>query len=264
MTTDILFIARNRRAFTVESLAALIANTNWSLVRRLWICDDGSTDGTEQAIIDMTEPLYDTMPVMWMDRTRYGAPAAIMNAFVRLPDPPDTFLKLDNDVVVPSGYLDACAAVMEAHPELDLLGIEPPASRTPHYAGGPRSPQPEITGPWVRNTDGLGYAPTPSIGGIGLMRTRAFLENSPLQPHSIYGGFTEWQINHANVKKGWIVPPLPVFLLDRLPQPEWANLSKEYISRGWQREWSRYPLSAAPDLWEWWRPVGVEAVAPAR
>jgi hypothetical protein len=255
LTLDILFLAKNRQEFTRESLAALGANTNWELVRKYYIWDDGSVDGT-QAVIRAEGLGYPTS-------TSYGSPAAAMSAFVAMPDPPDAFAKIDNDVIVPPGWLDACVAVMEAHPELDLLGIEPPASRTPHYEGGPRSKCPELDveqkyrpgmspAETPRYQD---YAPCDSIGGIGLMRTKAFLENEPLKPHSTYGGFTEFQLQHPRITKGWIVPPLKVFLLDRMPTEPWMSLGREYERKGWQRAWSKYPMAARDELWGWWKPV---------
>ena len=120
MTVDILFVAKNRQEVTLESSAALECNTNWKLVRGLRTWDDTAA--------------------------MFGSPAAVMNQVFREPGAPDIIAKIDNDVIVPPGWLDACWRVMVEHPELDLLGIEPPASRVPHYEGGRRSPTPEIDG----------------------------------------------------------------------------------------------------------------------
>lgn len=264
MTLDILFVAKNRLEFTREALAALKANTNWNLVRYVICCDDASTDGTRDLLYEecrfhevQGEFLSSILPVA-LRFTSFGSPAAAMNEFFQNPNRnrPDVVCKLDNDVIVPPGWLDACFSVMEAHPELDLLGIEPPASRVPHFEGGKRSPTPEYHAACTMNPDGeLGYAPCDSIGGIGLMRTKAFLDNAPLKPHSTYGGFTEWQLEHPKIRKGWIVPPLDVFLLDRLPFAPWSELSKVYESKGWQRPWSKYPKDCS-SLWKWWVPAG--------
>lgn len=265
MTIDILFPTFNRLEFTRQALAALAANTNWSLVRRLVMVDDGSTDGTWNSM-ESFALRFPAVNISFWDRmpaNRYGSPAAIMNAFVRESDPPDCFAKIDSDVIVPPGYLDRCASIMQAHPELDLLGIEPPASRTPHYEGMKLSATPELTGPWVGYpTVPTGYAPCDSIGGIGLMRTRCFLENEPLVPHSTYGGFTEWQLSHPRIRKGWCMPPLDVFLLDRMPTEPWASLSKEYEAKNWQRAWSKYPKDSA--LWKWWMQAEASLYAPGK
>src|SRR5689334_18595513 len=181
MTIDLLFLAKNRLEYTRQALHALLANTNWGLVRTVGIYDYDSTDGTLELIAETHFPVNS-----WrVFNHGYGSPAAVMNSYVRHHLPADVFAKIDNDTIVPPGWLDQCAAVMEAHPELDLLGIEPPESRVPHFAGGKRNPQPELTGRIIYRGDSgrieksfsgnpfghWGYAPCDSIGGIGLMRT---------------------------------------------------------------------------------------------
>lgn len=242
---DLLFLAKNRLAFTKASVEILIRNTNWNLVRKLWVYDDGSTDGTTQFLEQTVFPVKTNMVTGF----RFGGPVAVMRNFLTNPDAPELFTKIDNDVLVPPRWLDKCMLVMNANPELDLLGIEPPESRTPHYAGGMRSAAPEYTGPYVRGINKYGYAPCTSIGGIGTMRTATVRSRADLQGHSVYGGFTEWQIRHIGVRKGWIVPPIDVVLLDRLPVEPWQTLSREYILNGWQRGWTAY--SADVPYWKW-------------
>lgn len=239
---DILYLTHNRREFTEASLAALEANTDWSKVRYLWLYDDRSTDGTAKLLRGVRESQSRIV------ERPYGSPVAAMLDFVSYSEAPDLFAKIDNDTMLPPGWLEACLSVMEEYPELDLLGIEPPMSRT--------------RAPWDRN--GLvihpeigaagRFAPCDAIGGIGLMRTRVFRDRAPMRPHSTYGGFTDWQLQNPDVRKGWIVPPLDVFLLDRLPIEPWVSLSREYIAKGWQRPWTNYTMADAA-LWSWWQPV---------
>ena len=252
MGVDVLYIAKNRLEFTKASFTALVANTDWSLVNTLWIYDDGSTDGTREWLRSQRMPAMCTNII----DSHLGAPAEVMNDYMqrwtsaqRLASSTyiEMFAKIDNDVIVPPGWLNACMNVMHRCPTLDLLGIEHPYSRTPHYVGGPIPPRPELTA-W----EGSLYAPCDSIGGIGLMRRSAFVERGVLKPYSIYGGFTDWQLQHQDVKKGWIVPPLNTILLDRLPVEPWITLSHEYIAKGWQRAWSGY--DPAVPFWGWWLP----------
>ena len=83
-------------------------------------------------------------------------------------------------------------------------------------------------------------------------RDTAMTTHDVMVQHSTYGGFTDWQLAHPELVKGWIVPPLKLFLLDRLPIEPWASLSKKYEAAGEQRFWTRYPLDAASQLWDWW------------
>ena len=119
---DILFLAHGRSEFTAASYRALIDNTGWSGARLILF-----TDG------DLPRCPGREPDIMITQKT--GGPIAIMLDYLAhaplLGCVADLFVKIDNDVIVPPGWLDQCVETMEAHPELDLLGIEPPASRTP-------------------------------------------------------------------------------------------------------------------------------------
>lgn len=241
---DILYLAHGRPEFTRASMDALRANTNWDLVSRVLIYDDGgeSPDFVAQAKFPI-ETVYRSAAI--------GGPIAIMNEFLEREGLP-AFAKIDNDVIVPPNWLDRCADVMETHPELDLLGIEPPVSRTPSPWSGIRVSPPE------HQYAGCGYAPCDSIGGIGLMRRSAFAARAPMKPHHLYGGFTDWQLKNADVRKGWVAPPLDLFLLDRLPIDPWVSLSRKYIAAGEQRPWTNYRAEDSA-LWSWWDKAALAA-----
>jgi hypothetical protein len=250
---DILFLAHNRLEFTRASFQALLSNTDWSLVNRLCVYDDRSVDGTCKYLLSALKG----MALKWYFTQRIEAlesPVAVMADFLRRYvdsyfDAP-LFAKIDSDVIVPPGWLDQCAATFEACPKLDLLGIEPPDSRCPHFSQPFR---PQLTrdvemapGPpfWIAQSR------EQTIGGIGVFRRRAF-EGRPLAPDGRYGGFEAWQLRHPEVTRGWIKPSLSLFLLDRLPMEPWASLSAEYIAQGWQRPWRTYSESVS-HLWQWW------------
>lgn len=251
MKIDILYLACGRPEFTQASLSSLLLHTNPALVDRLLICLDGGADIRLSAIAGLTANM---MFDHFVNRERHGGPVAIMNKFLDQPGAP-IFAKIDNDVILPPGWLDAAAAVMQENPTLDFLGIEPPASRTRnpsrivHMAGPPAVPE-------DRTCQG-GYASTYCVGGVGLFRRSVFEGRPRMAPHhSGRGGFGEWQLLHHEVTKGWIVPPLKLFLLDRLPFEPWLSLSKKYNAEGIQRPWTNYedtPANAA-ELWAWWKP----------
>ena len=231
---DILFPTYHREHFTAASLAALRANTDLIHTARLIIHEDWRNEG----------------------------PVAVMNRHLAR-EGSEIFAKIDNDTIVPPGWLPAALAVMEAHPELGLLGIEPPISRTPAPWANPRLYGARPPESLIPNPQSLGYAPCEMIGGIGLMRRSAFAGKDAMVPfaHNGVGGFSDWQTRHPEVVKGWIVPPLNVFLLDRLPIEPWLSMSKSYIARGWQRPWTAYAAADAA-LWEWWLELdGMDKIA---
>lgn len=229
---EILYLAHNRRAFTEVSLAALLANTSWNRVSGIVLYDDNSTDGTAEVL----ERFVDRFPVVprLVERVNFSSPVAVMNHYISTRHA-DLFCKIDSDTMVPPGWLDDCLDVMSRHPWLDLLGIE--AWRSVEV-----SPRPG------RMVDVAAH-----IGGIGLMRGRAFEYSLP-RPDGRFG-FTAWQQNAVKdkgepIRAGWLNPALPVALLDRLPIEPWASLSREYVANGWQRHWPPYSLEQS-NLWEW-------------
>lgn len=221
---DILFPVHNRREFTEATARALVAGTPAELVRRVSIYDDASVDGAGEAALEILgEPFVAELRV-----AEFGGPVAVMSDFLDRPGE-ELFAKVDNDTMLPAGWLEECLGVMRRRPELGLLGLEA------MYPVDARL--------------GLerGYQRAPYIGGIGLMRRSAFVDR--LAP-SGYFGFTSWQDQHAGIVKGWLDPALPVCLLDRVPVEPWRSLSEQYVERGWQRVWAPYTLEHS-HLWGW-------------
>jgi hypothetical protein len=139
---------------------------------------------------------------------------------------------------------------MERHPELDMLGLE--CMRKPATL----LPQPRVYAFEGRNRNpDFKYLPAVYISGLGIYKRSAFAAGLP--EDGGYFGLEEFQQARSHLKYGWILPSLPVFLLDRMPTEPWRSLSEEYVKKGWQRKWSldlRYkPEQSA--MWEWWRPV---------
>lgn len=252
MSCEILYLAYNRLEFTKASLDALCRGTDWNLVDRFIAWDDGSTDGTLEFLQEKLKEIAMVVPVT-LCQGRARNPVNIMRKYLHGTQA-EVFAKIDNDVVVPPGWLDACMTVMDENPQLDLLGIEPPASRK----GSPQRPTPQPTAALETAPGPLRWVPTDAIGGIGLMRTNCFsrfTNGRGLVAQDTYGGFTGWQIFHSQengLRCGWIAPALKVFLLDRVPEPPWDVLSKEYIKNSWQRPWRMYSLEDKEELWAWW------------
>ncbi len=153
-----------------------------------------------------------------------------MNKFLDVSDA-EIFAKVDNDLILPPGWLETMLAVMEAHPELDALGTEP-----------------GFAPPLGQNGVARGYKPGPHIGGQGLFRTRAFRRRRPKQ-HDTFFGMTSFQKRYMNT--GWINPDIASFNLDHLPSEPWRSLADRYVANGWSRAWAPYDASKR-DYWEWW------------
>lgn len=252
---DLVFLAGNRPGFTALSLQALFDNTNWGLVDRLIVYTDGFQPFDYMADARIRLP-WASWAIWTCRSSRLGGPIAIMNDYLLSPAP--LWAKIDNDVIVPPGWLDACLETMQAYPHLDLLGIEPPLSRTKAPWPGAKSETPpesmssRLLCSFTRGRQ-VGFAQCESIGGIGLFRSSSWLGRLRMIPHSIYGGFTDWQMRSAaSVTKGWIFPPLNLFLLDRMPMEPYASMNRKYLAEGQQRPWTLYSDAVAQELAGWW------------
>jgi hypothetical protein len=235
---DLLYLARDRLEFTKESFSTLLRTTDWGLVRRLSVYDDGSRDGTDRWL---AAALPGVPIVTRFVRTRFSSPVAAMGHWIETSEAP-ILAKTDNDAMLPPGWLRAGLAVLERHPELQLLGIE---AMSPH-----------VDDPDVPRS----FTPAEFISGLGLYRREAFARSRPVAVNRWFG-LEEWQMAQGpGLVRGWMTPALPVFLLDRLPFHPWRGLSDEYIRRGWQRPWQGYPLDCS--LWHWRWPIEARSDIP--
>jgi hypothetical protein len=230
MRTDVLFLCHGRLEFTVASLENLIARTDWSLVNEFVVYHDAANSAYDGASVDA---YLDEMSgaEMTLRRTNLQSPVAVMNHFMARSQA-ELFAKVDNDIIVPDGWLEALLSMMEANPRLDLLGMEAGMSGQRAWALAPQT-----------------WTPSSHIGGVGLMRRTAFDVRPPLIPNGRFG-FTEWQHDYEPVS-GWIEPDLRMFALDQLPIEPWNTLTETYRKKGLNREWSQHAPSMSY-YWNWW------------
>ena len=232
--TAILFVSYNRLEYTRQSFTALLANTGWGAVDQLYVADDGSEDGTREWLREQ----LDASGLDWTFRTEpFGGPVAAMLWLLERIPAESAFAKIDNDVIVPPGWLAQAEAAAEwLAADCDVLGL-----------GYREEPDPRLEAArrveWARH-----------IGGVGLIRKRVFNVCRPVANGRF--GFTEWQEHREALGKGWLTPPLPLFELDRIPVGvgPWRALAKTYERKGWQRLWPEYPPEASA-YWSWWQSV---------
>jgi glycosyltransferase involved in cell wall biosynthesis len=235
---DLLYVAHNRREFTIATFTSLVAHTNWERVRRLHVLDDDSTDGTWEFLTAAVSDFYaQTGRDVDCVREPFGGPVAAMNhALDNLAT--DTLCKVDNDFLVCPGWLDALLSVLDADDRLDVLGLEAGFGDGLAPVVAPR-----------------GFKDAGHLIGIGAFRARIFESRRPVQ-HNRYFGLTRFMVENAEC--GWLTPDLPCFALDHLPVQPWRSLTTAYVARGWSRPWPPYPDSMR-SYWDWW--PGALAVA---
>jgi len=219
---EILYLAYNRLEFTKLSMETMLKNTTLSLVDRVVIYDDGSTDGT----LEYLRETIKGKPMELRETSGLG-PTGILRHYVET-GASEMFAKIDNDVMLPPCWLETCLRIMN-EPSIDILGIE--------------SMYPSGNGAHV-------FEPSEYVGGIGMLRTRAFDHCIP-RDHGRFG-FTAWQDYHPRIVKGWIKPSLPVCLLNLVPLEPWFSFSRKYVANNWQRNWPEPYDESKRSLWKWW------------
>jgi glycosyltransferase involved in cell wall biosynthesis len=230
---EIYMAVSNRREFTRTALTLLRENTAWEHVSALTIYNDGSTDGAAED----AQELGATMPVpAFHFRPIYArGVGTIMNDFVAQAEA-ELFVKLDNDIAVPPGWLPPLIRTINRYPDIDLLGAE---------AGW--------TGSFPTRERTHAIKRVPHIGGVGIMRTSAFESRRPLSASMGRNAFSIWQHRHR-VPAAFIRPDLALTQLDKIPEEPWATLSRRYIAEGWARPREPHePCDAA-----WWQHVPKE------
>jgi len=224
---DLFYLASNRLELTRETFTTLLRNTDWQYVRQLVVNDNSSVDGTREWLEQIVR--QSPAPPKFI-KGRFISPVAAMVSFIEAARAP-ILAKVDNDTMLPPGWLRQSLEVMTACPELSLLGIE---------AMYPHSDDAHL----VRS-----YTPAEFISGLGLYRRAVFLRSRP-RPIGKWFGLEEWQTAQGPaLVRGWINPALCVFLLDRIPFQPWKSYSDAYIARGWQRSWPKYDPTCT--LWKW-------------
>ncbi len=270
---DILYLAHKRPEFTEASYTALRQNTDWSRVKTLHIFLDGDpVADAEDALMGFSCPDgfgqrgSGQKLLVWEEPV--GGPVGAMRTYLMAQatkpesDRVEAFVKIDNDLVVCPGWLPHLEMAADLNPEYDLIGIEPWSPELEFLLF------PELATVSIEPFTGyqFGIAQHRHVGGIGLFRLSAFNfhEGHDYYPAAERGGrfgWTEWQWAHPKLKKGFLNPPLPIFLLDHLPVEPWLSLSKRYVAEGVQRQpWAQYPPEMDV-LWSWWTNAQASAEA---
>lgn len=233
MSIDVLFPCHGRLEFTQATLPVLMQNTDWSLVNELVVYHDAADSASDGAATTayLQEAVAETATLRM---TNLRSPVAVMNHFLAR-SKATMFAKIDNDIVVPPGWLNALSSVMEQDPDLELLGMEAGMSAQ-------KAERENDESCWT-------WTPSSHIGGVGLMRRSAFDSRPPVVPNGRFG-FTEWQHQYAPMR-GWIEPDLRMFALDQLPFEPWLSITENYVKKGLNREWGIHSRQMSY-YWDWW------------
>lgn len=223
---DLFMPTFNRLEYTKIAVESLFSTTDARLVTQFIVVDGNSDDGTTQYL---EKTLGDAPFKSRLIRIRERHVVHAMQAARDACQTP-IVAKLDSDTVACPDWLPISLDVLNRHPDVWALGIGAGESMVPWTSKEPRS-----------------YLAAKHVGGVGLFRRKAW---EGLMPETApYHGWTTHQWN-SPWKKGWLMPNLPIFLLDQLPFEPFVSLRSEYFNRGWHRTRSGYRESQEA-YWTW-------------
>jgi GT2 family glycosyltransferase len=121
----LMMVTYNRLELTKQTLDNIFKNTKppYNLV----IVDNGSTDGTKQYLFELTEKYKssDIKLVCQYNDENNGIAIGRNQALLLANNTDETawYATIDNDILVPAGWLEECIAVLKASPKYGMIGV---------------------------------------------------------------------------------------------------------------------------------------------
>jgi len=195
MKAAILYITFNRLEYTRESLPKLLTIANEHDFD-VYIYDNGSTDGTQDYLCTHRR----VKDIVYLEKNLGIAP--VQNMFwERVCHEYDFVGKIDNDIIVPHFWIDACIDRINAIKDSGVISL------WHWHCDWINSIEKEFL--YIHGIENTFLAQTSHVGGNYLMRSDLYREFGGVQESlGLKGGFTKWQwnLNKSLIRHGFIFP----------------------------------------------------------
>ena len=184
----IMMITWNRFEYTKQAIKAILENTKHPFI--LWIWDNGSTDGTIQYLKDIEDK---RIQVIFSTKNVGLVPP--MNEFFKWYPKVEYIAKVDNDTIVPKGWLTKLKRVMD---NLPLFVIQ-----SDHYLGLPyklKNNQQFYDELEKIEFEGENLYLFPHVGGSGILIRRKHMDKPIETMEGSLSGWVGYQINKSTEK----------------------------------------------------------------
>ena len=203
----ILMITYNRLDYTKKSLDALInCGCNISII----VIDNASTDDTQDYLIKIAKK---SNLRLILNKKNHGI-AGAMNQFLHYTPYFEFVAKVDNDTIVPKGWIDNMMPHME---KVDIVQAKHhiiPATDPNGWQGFTKN---------MKRDGSLLF--NHFVGGSGILCRRSVLSEIPVTEWKL-GGWRQWQREHPNVKKAFC-DNVEIKLLDEAGYNDYPEYYKE-------------------------------------
>lgn len=213
----ILLLTYNRLEYTKKSLKRMVESTE-KTKNEIIIFDNCSTDGTREWLKEIKDP---RISVILNDRNIKVAGA--MNEFFKMTKNKEYVAKVDNDTLVPDGWLDAMLMMAE-HYKVDIL-------QPKHFMLHSKF---KSFDEWMETLKGDNRIRfSDYVGGSGILVRRAMINDLIPSSESPLGGWTQYQANHPELKKAFC-RNVEIRLLDMKDDNEydWKKYPDYYVEVG--------------------------------
>ncbi|MFC2170384.1 glycosyltransferase [Calditrichota bacterium] len=242
---SLIYFTWNRIEYTQISLPALLENTQYPF--ELHIVDNGSNDGTPGYLKDMQSLYPEIIKSLTLNETNRGLPQPT-NEFWRSVKT-DFIGKVDNDTIVPPGWLQK---LVEAHEQVPEIGV------VAAYHFPLNEVNDAVVKSKVTSKNGISILRDSHVGGCAYLMKKNVQEKTgfmPVDPNRKIMGWTEYQ-NKITAQGFWIGYYYPLIGLEYLDDPRNENclIDSKYLEYS-RQIWSQrgVKVNSAEDIDKWLR-----------
>lgn len=210
-SVDVIYPLHNRLYYTQFTFPVILQEClNSAAFNKLWVYDDNSTDGSGLFVQNLIDMNRDVLNVEYTKKKIGNSVDQINDTY---PKTDSRFLvKVDNDILVPYGYIDHMAVLIEENEDIGFLMME------------------ETQGwPYIDSWDFF-HRPSDHIGGVGIFRKIIFDTLGPIKTEKRFFGFTRYQQKACKKMK---------FICAEADAGN-TNLDLSPLSRAWEYEEKGY------------------------
>lgn len=174
----------NRLEYTKLSFPKIVHEClkNKDLIEAIFVYDDNSNDGSSELVTAIIDRYKSELPFSYIKQKIGNSTFQINHTYKNTNS--KYLVKIDNDIVIPTGYFKKLHELMEKHENIGFLMM------------------PEVRDfPFIKSNEELSINDRTHIGGVGIFRKDIFDKKGDIISENGFFGFTAYQ-NQAKKEQG--------------------------------------------------------------